>query len=159
MGVSYADTVNKYLTKWKSDIYSNYISKNRKASGKFGESLAVEMDGVGGAITSATGYGKFIEFGRGATHGSAGLVPLHKLIYKWIDDKGLGYKDEKEHVSMSFAISKHIHKHGVKIGADRQIVTPVITEQNINELQNELGNQVIANVVNELKASWQSGQQ
>ena len=158
MGLSYTATVEKYLNKYKNEIHANYISKNRKASGAFGDSLSVRMDGSSGVVEGLS-YGKFIEYGRGASHGQAGIIPLHRLIYKWIDDKGINYKDEKEHVSMSFAISKHIHKHGVKIGADRQILTPVMTEQNINELQNELGNQVIANVVNELKASWQSGQQ
>lgn len=157
MGID--EAIQKHLDLWKAEILANYKSKNRKASGHFGQVLRVEVKDNNGQILGAD-YSGAIDYGRGVTTRTGTGESLQKRIYKWIDDKGIRYESEKEHVSLSWAMSKYIHKHGIKVprsGAHplEQIIEPVLTQSNIDKLKYDLSVSFITEITNKIREAWQ----
>lgn len=60
----------------------------------------------------------YLEVGR-----KAGKVPPVSALFKWIKDKGIPYKNDKDRKSMAIAICKKIAKSGTKISrGPKQII-------------------------------------
>lgn len=132
--------IQKTLEKWKDEIVGNYEKSGEKTTGKTGEEFEVKMYENGGRLLGAS-YVYVLESGRGETK-KGGDGSVRNRIKKWIKDKGVfNYSNEKELESLSWAISKMIHKEGTQLfreGGRDDIYSNVLTENAIDDLLNRI---------------------
>jgi len=94
-------------------IQARMRAKNRNATYKHSKSFKwayiLSRNDVTFKLLGLKDY--YLENGRSGNN----RQPPVNAIYKWIDDKRIAYKDEKEHNSMAWAISKSIAKKGTSL--------------------------------------------
>ena len=115
--MNYKASITKYLQAVSKGIVEAQDKKGIKASGDSARSLTVEAGENSGEL-SGRGYFEQQDQGRGPTkNGGPGLV--RRAILAWLKVKpwSKGFDDKKQE-SLSWAISKNIHKYGTKRGRD-----------------------------------------
>ena len=150
------EIVKKQVERWRIALLSEYEKSGRKASGKLGESLKVEETQSGARLIGNAYIGALVYGRRKTTAGGDGS--LFKAIYQWINDKGISYKDEREHKSIAYAITKNIHEKGIKIPNqynDGNLISNSITDESKTELQKSLSLYYGIEYTKELKRIWQ----
>lgn len=123
--------------KLKGDLIDAYNAKGMRASGKFAESLEVQVDGFNAKLIGED-YSEQLEFGR-----RAGRFPPITAIEQWIKDKNIAARisGEISISSLAFLIARKIAREGW----DRQgfggvqLISEVITEQRVQKIIDEVG--------------------
>lgn len=111
------EIAEQFLGSVKSEIVMRHLRLGQKATGQTIESLRVRATDVGGVLVGAA-HIFALDRGRGPTRGGSGSgKSLQQRIYDWLgfSKYGLSYTDDKERISLSWAISKVIHKRGTQI--------------------------------------------
>lgn len=151
------EILSKEFELLKEDLIKLYQAKGMKASGKFEESLRIEV-GDDYAILFGEDYAQQLETGR-----SSGAFPPIKAIEQWIIDKGVfrSVLREIKLSSLAFLIARKIANEGWKRQGfgGVELISSIITEQRWQSIIDEVGavyaiqySQVIMNMVNELEA-------
>ena len=139
-----SEIVTEWLEKKKDEVRMSYESKGLKASGRFGQSLAVDVVQNENKITArltGNSYGYYMENGRGKTKGG-GDGSLRSIIRQWIDDKGIVPHDKITKDSLSYLITRKIHEQGIKVpNAYNQggVFSDVFTPKSIKDLADQIG--------------------
>jgi hypothetical protein len=111
------------LEKWteerKAALINSYNQEGLKASGNWERELESEVKQEGSKIyvrINGTKYTEQLIRGRRATSTmTAGNPTLQEVIRQWIDDKGIQPNGNISKDSLSWAISKKIHRDGIKV--------------------------------------------
>ena len=139
--------INKTVFYWlliaKKDLIENYDRLGLRASGKYEKDLEVTETKTGGNIKSAKHWGA-MEYGRKKSE-NEGPTPLWKIITEWVKIKGITpqYGTIEQ---MIFAITKKIHKFGIKVPNKYnagKVVSSVITDDRIDRLVEAIKKNVI----------------
>lgn len=121
------EVIEQFLKGLIPEIQASQEEKGLTASGASGRLLEVVMlsDSIG-QLVDGSGSFVFQQYGRGATTSKTkGKKTLQQIIYDWLEFKkyglnwsattgeGLrGVTEDKKRISLSYAISKKIHKKG-----------------------------------------------
>jgi hypothetical protein len=137
------------------ELQAMMVSTGANASGRTSKSLEVITrntdTSVGMSIQGGIGW-KFVEQGRGATRRS-GDGAVYKAIKQWIDDKGITPETGVSKDALAFLITRAIHQRGTLLnllGERREVYTNVITDQYIDKIVNEIGNEVQVQVASDI---------
>lgn len=121
----------------KKDLITSYDAKGMRASGKFAESLEVEVKGLNAKLWGED-YAQQLETGR-----SAGRFPPIDAIKKWINDKGIAARIQGEITisALAFLIARKIAQQGWKREnyGGVELISEVITDERIQKIINEVG--------------------
>lgn len=108
------------LSQLRASILQNLARYNRNATGETARSLRIQLNPDGGTLYGRKFF-ETLEVGRGPTKVWVRSNPtLQERILVWIKAKGVhvdGYND----VSLSYAISKKIHKFGTKMFREKRV--------------------------------------
>ena len=109
--------LNNFMERRRALIMRLQEAKGLKASGLSARLLHIRSSGNVYDLVDSAGYFEFQEFGRGP-----GKAPSFKKIYDWLQFKkyGLNYENEKERVSLAWAIVKKIKKLGTRTHTTRR---------------------------------------
>lgn len=108
------------LTQLRASILQNLARYNRNATGETARSLRIQLNPDGGTLFGRKFF-ETLEAGRGPTKVWVRSNPtLQQRILQWIEAKGI-YADGKSSVSLSWAISKKIHKFGTKMFREKRV--------------------------------------
>lgn len=112
--------VTDFLELKIQEIISNIDSTGQTASGDTARSIEVVKVGSNEWLLVGRAFIDSLERGRGPTGSGSGSgqSTLQEKIYDWLpfaDKYGITYDDDGERVSLSWAISKKIHKEGTKL--------------------------------------------
>ena len=108
------------LSQLRASILQNLARYNRNATGETARSLRIQLNPDGGTLFGRTFFDT-LEVGRGPTINPTPHNPtLQQRILQWIEAKGV-YADNMSNVSLSWAISKKIHKMGTKMFRDKKV--------------------------------------
>lgn len=143
--------------KLMSDLIGAYDAKGMRASGKFADSLEVEVNGLNAKLMGEN-YAEQLEFGR-----KAGKFPPVSIIEQWIKDKGIAARISNEISISSFAFL--IARKIAREGWDRaehggvQLISEIVTEERMQRIIDEVGaaqalifKSEIINIVKEMAA-------
>lgn len=143
--------IQTWLNETQNLMIEKYDQLGFRASGEWPNSLSntlEEKDGKYIAKIEGADYTYYMENGR-----RAGKFPPKSAILKWIDDKGIVSDINKN--SLAFLIARKIAQQGTTIRPG--LVSDVITDSWINELNNRIGaatvESVKSDIINTLK--WQ----
>jgi len=124
------------------------VPELKEAAGSFGDTIKTEVSEKGFEITISSLVNVLID-GRPPTSSgaSAGNPTLQQSILSWIQSKGIAPRANARGVtpsvqSLSWAISKSIHRDGTKLyqqGGGNNIFEGIITDQRIDSLLNLVG--------------------
>ena len=139
-------------------IRKKQAEKGLTASGKSASGLVSVSDETRLQVIDTTGSFEYQEFGRGATRPDAktGSPTLRELIYDWLQFQkyNLHYKDDKERVSLSYAISSNIHKMGTytkRSGTQTGVLSEVINSDLRDELMQTFKDHELVRIRTEIK--------
>lgn len=137
----------------KSEVLAQYESKGLKASGNFARKFEVLKKSDTHYQVLAPYYVYTFEHGR-----KAGKVPkgFASIIYKWSEDKGISFANDKQRSRFAFAVANKISKQGTaqyRNNTNRgQIYTPAINKA-IDEIQEQFKNELMTKV-NTIFKEW-----
>jgi hypothetical protein len=135
--MSTKETLSKEFELLKEDLIKLYQAKGMKASGKFEESLRIEV-GYDYAILFGEDYAQQLETGR-----NAGTFPPIKAIEQWILDKGVfnSVLNEIKLSSLAFLIARKIANEGWKREGygGVELISSIVTEDRWQKIINEVG--------------------
>ncbi len=143
------ERVKKELDKIVQEFKDKHLSLGMKASGKWIESLEVEVievDGIIKANIKANDYTKYLTKGR-----PNGKRPPITPIKDWVRNK-FGISG-KQGLSIAFAVAKKIEKSGTtwhqKGGSD--LIDGVLTKSRIEELESAIQTVIIEKISSDIK--------
>jgi hypothetical protein len=142
-----------------TELQAAMVAENANASGRTSESLAysiTEQDG-GLNFTLSGGVGwAFVEQGRGATR-RKGNGKLRDIIRQWIDDRGIEPEDGMSKDVLAIIITRAIHRRGTLLhflGERRDIYTSVLSDERIETMLSEIGNELRIDVLSDVVQHW-----
>ncbi len=153
------ELLKSFATDTVSDIRQSMDVSGVTASGKFNRSLESDVTDKEVLITGLK-YAGAIESGRKPSSGGTGV--LRELIRSWIDDKGIIPTGGITKDSLSYLITRKIHKEGTRLynGADfygrskpSRVITGVVKDGRIQEL----GSDLMLNYVKQIKSEIFNG--
>ncbi len=121
--------IEEILQQLKSEVIAQYEAKGLKASGNFARQLQILKKSDNHYQVIAPYYVYTFEHGR-----KPGNVPkaFASIIYKWSEDKGITFANEKQRTRFAFALANKISKQGTSQYRNNtnkgQIYTPAINE-------------------------------
>lgn len=145
--------IEEILQQLKSEILTQYEAKNLKASGNFARQLHILKKSDNHYQVIAPHYVYTFEHGR-----KAGKVPkaFASIIYKWSEDKGITFANDKQRTRFAFAVANKISKQGTsqyRNNTNRgQIYTPAINKA-ITEIQEAFKEELMTKV-NTIFKEW-----
>lgn len=145
--------IEEILLKLKNEVLTQYEAKNLKASGNFQRNLQIKKKSETHYQLIAPYYVYTFEHGR-----KPGKVPkaFASIIYKWSEDKGITFTNEKQRSRFAFAVANKISKQGTsqyRNNTNRgQIYTPAINEA-ITEIQEAFKEELMTKV-NTIFKEW-----
>jgi hypothetical protein len=121
----------------KKDLITAYDAKGMRASGKFADTLEVQITGLTARLFGED-YSQQLETGR-----KAGRFPPINAIEQWIKDKGIANRIQGEISisSLAFLIARKIARNGWKREdhGGVQLISEVVTDQRIQNIIDEVG--------------------
>jgi len=121
----------------KKDLIIAYDAKGMRASGKFADTLEVQVTGLTARLFGED-YSQQLETGR-----KAGRFPPINAIEQWIKDKGIANRIQGEISisSLAFLIARKIARNGWKREdhGGVQLISEVVTDQRIQNIIDEVG--------------------
>ena len=129
------DVLKQEFDLLRTELISKYDELGMRASGKWADSLAVEVTDLTGVLKGLN-YSEQLESGRGKTE-SGGDGSVLKAIEEWIDDKGIKPLEEKLSISsLAYLIARKIHREGYdrKEHGGLELVSSVITPERIQRI-------------------------
>ena len=121
----------------KKDLIIAYDAKGMRASGKFADTLEVQITGLNAKLFGED-YSQQLETGR-----KAGRFPPINAIEQWIKDKGIANRIQGEISisSLAFLIARKIARNGWKREEHGgvQLISEVVTDQRIQNIIDEVG--------------------
>lgn len=142
------DICKMFLESKREEIIRLQQERGVKASGLSAASLVVSETERGAVLIDGAGYFEFQDFGRGAGKPS----PVQK-IYDWLQYKkyGLTYENDKQRLSLAFAISRNHAKQGSRFFKKntfilQQSLSPSTFVQLYDDLSNSFGLQVLTDI-------------
>lgn len=121
----------------KNDLIAKYDELGMRASGKWAESLSVELNENGAQILQES-YGEQLEFGR-----KPGKQPPSKAIEQWLIAKGIAARLEKDITisSLAYLIARKIGREGWKREQHGGInlISSVVTPERIQSIIDKIG--------------------
>lgn len=121
----------------KKDLIIAYDAKGMRASGKFADTLEVQVTGLTAKLFGED-YSQQLETGR-----KAGKFPPINAIEQWIKDKGIANRIQGEISisSLAFLIARKIARNGWKREEHGgvQLISEVVTDQRIQNIIDEVG--------------------
>lgn len=145
--------IEEILLQLKNEILTQYQTKNLKASGNFQRQLQIIKKSETHFQLIAPYYVYTFEHGR-----KAGKVPkgFASIIYKWSEDKGITFSNDKQRTRFAFAVANKISKQGTlqyRNNTNRgQIYTPAINKA-ITHLQEAFKEELMTKV-NTIFKEW-----
>lgn len=137
------------------DLQAMMVSTGANASGRTSKSLEVitrsTSTSVGMSVQGGIGWA-FVEQGRGVTR-RTGDGAVRRAIRQWIDDKGIIPESGISKDALAYVISRAIHERGTLLhllNERREIYTNVITDQYIDNIVSEIGNEVQLQVASDI---------
>lgn len=133
------EIAEQFLNGVRNEIITRHVRLGQKASGDTIDRLVVTTTAVGGVLTGP-GHITALDTGRGPTRrgGGAGGQTLQERILDWLNfaKYGISFADNKEKVSISWAIATKIHKEGNEIfkQGGSGLLTNLITAQRLDAL-------------------------
>lgn len=129
------EIIREELERIKQDLIKKHIELGMKASGKWEESLRIEITEVKG-ILSGLDYTYQLQHGR-----KAGTMPPIRAIEEWIISKGIKpISDNIKISSLAFLIARKIQKEGTRYfkqgGTD--LIDSVITPERMQHIMNRI---------------------
>lgn len=121
----------------KADIIARYETSGMKASGNWGKTVSVEMSGTSASITAA-------EYIKGRPPGKQ---PPSEAILKWLEDKGIASKLQKDIslTSLAYLIARKIGRSGWKPKqGNEDIIAAVATPERIQSIIDTVGESELA---------------
>lgn len=121
----------------KTDIIALYDASGMKASGSWAATVAVETSGLSASITAA----EYIQ-GR-----PPGKQPPSEAILKWLEEKGLASKVQKDTSlsSLAYLIARKIARKGWKPKAGYEdVINAVATPERIQSIIDKVGDNELA---------------
>lgn len=144
-----SEILNTEFEKLKADIIARYEVSGMKASGNWGETVSVVVSGTSASITAA-------EYIKGRP---PGMQPPSEAIIKWLEEKGLATKMQKDISlsSLAYLIARKIAHSGWKPkAAYEDIINAVATPERIQSIINKVGDNKLAGFTNNLLQYLQS---
>jgi hypothetical protein len=125
------------------DLIKAYDAKGMRASGKWADSLEIEVSPLS-AIISGLDYTQQLETGRGANNGSSGKSWNTTLadIEQWIKDKGITPREQNMKVStLAYLIARKIWREGWNRQGygGVELISEVVTDARIQSIINKVG--------------------
>jgi hypothetical protein len=121
----------------KKDLIIAYDAKGMRASGKFADTLEVQVTGLTARLFGED-YSQQLETGR-----KAGRFPPINAIEQWIKDKGIANRIQGEISisSLAFLIARKIARNGWKREeyGGVQLISEVVTDARIQKIIDEVG--------------------
>lgn len=121
----------------KKDLIIAYDAKGMRASGKFADTLEVQVTGLTAKLFGED-YSQQLETGR-----KAGRFPPINAIEQWIKDKGIANRIQGEISisSLAFLIARKIARNGWKREEHGgvELISEVVTDQRIQNIIDEVG--------------------
>lgn len=121
----------------KKDLIIAYDAKGMRASGKFADTLEVQVTGLTAKLFGED-YSQQLETGR-----KAGKFPPINAIEQWIKDKGIANRIQGEISisSLAFLIARKIARNGWKREEHGgvQLISEVVTDARIQKIIDEVG--------------------
>ena len=121
----------------KKDLIIAYDAKGMRASGKFADTLEVQVTGLNAKLFGED-YSQQLETGR-----KAGRFPPIDAIEQWIKDKGIANRIQGEISisSLAFLIARKIARNGWKREEHGgvELISEVVTDARIQKIINEVG--------------------
>lgn len=137
--------LDSQLRKTKRRMIQFKRNASMKHSNSFNYAVQQNPHSITYMLTGNLDY--YLEHGR-----KGGKRPPFNAIYKWIDDKHIAYKDEAEHRSIAFLISRKIAKSGTKLSSQNaqtifsdffnQVTKNQIRGCLVKEYENEISKQI-----------------
>lgn len=145
--------IEEILLQLKSEVLAQYEAKGLKASGNFARKFEVIKKSDTHYQVLAPYYVYTFEHGR-----KPGKVPqgFASIIYKWSEDKGISFANDKQRSRFAFAVAKKISKFGTSQYLNNtnkgQIYTPAINKA-IDEIQEQFKDELMTKV-NTIFKEW-----
>jgi len=121
----------------KKDLIIAYDAKGMRASGKFADTLEVQVTGLTAKLFGED-YSQQLETGR-----KAGRFPPINAIEQWIKDKGIANRIQGEISisSLAFLIARKIARNGWKREEHGgvELISEVVTDARIQKIIDEVG--------------------
>lgn len=121
----------------KKDLIAAYDRKGMRASGKFADTLEVEIKGTNAKLWGEN-YAQQLETGR-----KGGKFPPINAIEQWIKDKGIANRIQGEISisSLAFLIARKIHREGWKRKdyGGVELITEVVTDAKMQKIIEQVG--------------------
>ncbi len=121
----------------KKDLIIAYDAKGMRASGKFADTLEVQITGLNAKLFGED-YSQQLETGR-----KAGRFPPINAIEQWIKDKGIANRIQGEISisSLAFLIARKIARNGWKREEHGgvELISEVVTDARIQKIIDEVG--------------------
>lgn len=135
--------IEQEFEKLKADIIAEYEASGLKASGNWAATVAVETFGLRASITAA----EYIQ-GR-----PPGKQPPSEAIMKWLEEKGLASKVQKDISlsSLAYLIARKIARKGWKPKAGYEdVLNAVATPERIQSIIDKVGDNELAGFTDNL---------
>ncbi len=141
------DVIEKWLNDNKIKLIENYYRLNLKASGNWERELETFSEVSETKIRlgfTGSYYTYWLQNGRKPTKKGSEPGKLKDIISQWIKDKGIKARDGISHESLTFLITRKIHKRGWppggenNKGARNRLVTHIINKRSITALLSEI---------------------
>lgn len=130
------EILEREFNKLKADLIRRYDEKGMRASGRFANSLRVEINENNAKLTGLR-YAEQLEYGRRPTSsGSSSGSSLRVQILQWIQDKNITPRDGISIESLSYAIANKIHQRGWNRQGfgGVELISEVLTPERINSI-------------------------
>lgn len=133
------EIAEQFLNNIRADIITKHISLGQKASGETISRLRTVATSLGGILFGPQ-HIFALDRGRGPTRGGGGGggQTLQQRIFDWLQfgKYGLTFSDTKERTSLSWAISKKIHKKGTQLfgTGGSGLLADIVTSQRLDAL-------------------------
>lgn len=132
-----SQVLSKEFEALKNDLIRAYDAKGMRASGKFADSLEVQVNGLKAQLWGES-YAQQLELGR-----RAGSFPPINAIEQWIKDKGIANRIQGEISisSLAFLIARKIAREGWKREqyGGVELISGVVTDERIQKIIDEVG--------------------
>jgi len=135
--------IEQEFEKLKADIIAKYEASAMKASGSWSQTIAIEISGLSASITAA----EYIQ-GR-----PPGKQPPSEAIMKWLEEKGLASKVQKDTSlsSLAYLIARKISRKGWKPKAGYEdVINAVATPERIQSIIDKVGDNELAGFTDNL---------
>lgn len=142
------------------DIKTRHRAAGQRASGETEDSLRQEAKGTTVNIIGSSVF-NVLDKNRGPTRagGRSGGKSVRERIYDWLGFRkyGLTFQNDKERVSLSFAIATNIHKFGnfARVhNLESGVISNVATPDRIRAFVNTFGRNAGARLASEIRKAY-----